>query len=263
MGLRAWRAGENVETALTLAGYGRHVVDGVVNYIVRDPATAEREASGMTPFVTPKRLKTSGGSRKVPVAKNVRRYVKNCMERLSEKKFFNSSVSVALSNLAGTVVPVPLYSIVNGTFDTNRIGNIIHVKSVTSRLIYTDTVDCRVRVVLVWDKQPNGALANPVDVLESAGVNGNYNNNNVVGAGGERFVIVSDTVHNIQPTVSASSTAVVSVRRYTTKVSRSVTYNASTGAITDITSGMLLYVVIPSTITGGLDGRIQIEYDDN
>ena len=218
-----------------------------------------------------KRSRSSAGSavsafrpytRRVPVSKNVKRYVKNCMERVSEHKYITNSVSVT-PGAAGTSIPAGLYNILNGTGDSGRVGNVIHVKSLHQRFSFSGTVHDVVRLILVKDKQCNGALANPVDVLETASILGCYNTNNVVGHGGDRFVIISDQTFTVQPAFSGELTFVEKNKMYTKSVHADVFYSASTGAVTDLVSTTFTWICISSGASTVLNGRMQVEYTDN
>lgn len=264
-GLTAWRAGESVETVLTLGGYTRNVIDGVVNYIAQDPAGAAREADTMTPAGKRGRYGgVTGLKKKVPVAPSVKKYVKNCMERLSEKKYVTVT-GRSLTNIptSGSTLALGLEGIIQGTSDSTRTGNMIHTKSLATRLSFSDSSCGWVRVTLVWDHQCNGTLGSVTDVFTAAAPDSTFNANTVRGHGGGRFTIVDDRVLTVQPTVSGATTFVQYNHVWKKPASATVVYNASTGAVTDLTSNNCFIVAISNNGTIDCGGQVQWEYDDN
>lgn len=92
--------------------------------------------------------------------------------------------------------------LVQGTTGYQRIGAQIALKSVYWQYILTlgntQQVPCCARVMLLWDRQPNGNVAAPNDILDPAGSPlAIYASMNL--ANRDRFVVLSDERHTLSP----------------------------------------------------------------
>lgn len=256
----AFRAGENIEKALTAAGYGYSVIQGINNYFSnsteteRDQIIANMSAKRQRSFTTTSSTTTG------TVSKPVKRYVKRCMSRYAEKKYVDIDVSSTNINPSSTNGSL-CSAIVQGTGDGTRTGNQITIRRIFLKGNFTDTVPVRCRLILVWDKLPNanGAAALAL-VTPTPGINTAYSHDNVVGWGGGRFNILYDKRIGLEPDFSGSTDNAFIFYKSTER--RTVIYNASTSAATDVSKGNLLLYLVADAATADFNGILTIEYED-
>jgi len=154
-----------------------------------------------------------------------------------------------------------LFAISQGTTKNQRIGNKIHayqIRITGVALVQSANNAGEVcRLMLVWDKQANGATASPADVLEQGtgatvaagtGLTSFVNMDNV-----ERFVILKDKKYSFNPT-SAGGGASASFPYYVNfkmnkKINMKVDYSSTTGAVTEIRSNNL-FILAYSAVNG-------------
>jgi len=236
----------------------------VTEYISANPNKAEAEEQQRR--MSNKRTKvdtiqTPARRFTVPVAPPVKKFVKGCMERAMEKKFLNQAIAITDIAAGGTLQQAALFNIVQGTTDSTRVGNVIRVRSIRAHLTFTDTVMTVFRILLIWDRQPNGAAAAVADVVATATFNGLYNTNNVVGAGGSRFTIISDVTGIINPNIVTTNTPYQYNRTFL--VNKSVTFGGNAGTIADMSTNNLFFLFFASSANTDLSGNLQIKYTDD
>lgn len=250
-----------MQAALTAAGYARDIISYAVNNIFSsDPV--ERliyEEGGMS-----KRMKmatTTTRRSTVPVSKSVKKYVKKCFDRLVDDKYISLAITDATASAAGTVNGNLLFGIVQGTSDSQRVGNHIRVKHVTLKGNWADTVPNNGRIIVFWDRQPNGAAPAFGELITSPSINGMYNHDTVVGCGGQRFTVLFDQRVVIQPEIAA--TATVKLFGYKNhKQNVVVTYDTTAGAITDMVTNNLCVAYIAAAATMDFVCNIEVCYTD-
>lgn len=108
------------------------------------------------------------------------------------------------------------------------------------------------RVMLVWDNQPNGALAAVTDVLSTANVTSPRNLNNR-----ERFVVLSDQTYVVGAnayTAGALTTGSPSPTYFSIykKLQSSTIFGGTGSAITDINTGSLFLLRVGKTANASL-----------
>lgn len=253
----AWRVGNDVATAVSNAGYAADVAQGLAEYI---NSRFFSDSEGMSERT--KRVRTEGpavrrGVPKARVAKGVKTYVKKCMDRLVEKKYQQKVMGSIVAGTSGTVTSIGIETITQGTSDSTRVGNVIKLQYVKIIGSVSDTTAAApypqgwLRYALVYDKQTNGALPAVNEILNTASAYSNWNHDNVVGAGGARFVPLK--WGTIQYECNAGNTAAANTVipfvincKLKDKLAR---FDASTGAITDLVSGGLFLVTIAQNAT--------------
>lgn len=254
-GRRAWRAGEDVQTVLTGLGYARSVVEGVLSYLgttgepeLTQASSQDSMASEASMGVRPKRQRTGARRSTIPVSKSVKKYVKKCFDRLVDDKYYSVAAADSTTATTGTVSSQGIcYSIVQGTTDQNRIGNHIRIKELSFKGHWLDTVPNVGRMIVVWDKQPNGAHPAFTDILLAADYNSPYNHDNVIGCGGQRFNILWDQRVVIEPQITAQGNRKLFSGKI--KLDKVVTYDASANAVTDLVTGNILFAYISGAAT--------------
>lgn len=178
-----------------------------------------------------------------------------------ELKYSDTAISAAV-NTTGSVslLHVPVL----GTDYTNRIGRKTVIKSVFLRgLLSRDNttpsaLSCQCRMILVLDKQPNGATPSIADILVNATSYAQLNPNNR-----DRFRVIRDEVWVLGPngvggTNTFASPNSFSVETYV-KLSIPVIFNgANGGTAADINSNALYLVWIGNLASGNSDGQIDM-----
>lgn len=161
-----------------------------------------------------------------------------------ERKHFDDQTTATVQS--ETPILHPLAIVLQNATGTGRNGD--QIKTLGSRLSYlikisASAASTQFRVLLIQDKQCNGALPAAGDVLEDVTVTDamvspiNLDNK-------YRFRILHDKVHQL----SISGNQSVYVRRQIKHMFK-VRYDATAGAITDLTSNNLFLMLISSETT--------------
>lgn len=210
---------------------------------------------------------TVGRRSTIPVAPSVKRYVKGCMKRMIEKKYLTYSLLGATSAVAGQILPTGIFNITQGAGDSQREGNTIHINKLDYKFQFNATGPGAMRLILCWDRQANGANPTATDIVTTASFLSTFNTNNVVGYGGSRFTIVKDLYFVIDPAEVAAATfsrqASSKATLYGKNIKRPVHFQASAGAVADIASNNLFWLVLGSTTTVGYSYYNCVEFLDN
>ena len=199
-GRRAYHAGEDIERAVTLAGFSAGIARGVYEYFTRVPELQQQSQSqGLDQDMAPSYKRgryynayRAGVKAKPKVAPTVKKYVKRCMDRIVETKYVEGSLSFTNPTSAGAIAGNFLSGIQLGTSDTSRVGNNIRVKNIWLKGYWSDANNAVLRLLLAWDRQPNGAVPAVTDIITANGTNSGYNHDTVVGQGGQRFTVITD-----------------------------------------------------------------------
>jgi len=168
-----------------------------------------------------------------------------------EKKFIDSTQPIAA--LAGSAILLMNGSATGDDFN-NRNGREIKMKSLYLRITGANTVDQEscVRVMLVYDKQPNGNTPAITDVLVSADVNAANNLNNK-----ERFITISDKVY----TCSTAAKRSWLTKKYK-RLDTSTQYSGTGATVASIATGALFLILIPQNLQNGAStGNYTIGYN--
>lgn len=181
--------------------------------------------------------------------------VYNARARKMEKKFIDVQTVYSAWNVSRTYI-VLLNGVATGTDYNTRIGREITMTSYYHRMFITDATNVQqVRCMLVYDKQPAGALPAITDILQYSDANSPNNLNNR-----DRFVVVSDKVYTISP----QGTEIKFVKKYK-KLRTITTYNNTGNGITDIATGALYFVAFAfnNVTTTTLSGYSRVRFIDN
>lgn len=187
-----------------------------------------------------------------------------------EKKFLDTRINLAVLGALGTATDATaaftpgFLAIARGTGDTERVGNLICVKNFNFRghLFYelvNANQSARVRVIFFWDLQANGAVPTIADLLEGPvadasnnvrkEIDGFRNLDNVA-----RFKIIKDKTYTYNATSLVTgpySTAISLPVKVSWKGDMPVHYSSNTGAITEMRSENLSFVVFSDTGDAG------------
>lgn len=192
--------------------------------------------------------------------KGVNKFLPRDKQKVEKKSLDTSARNVACDNV-GTIVPLNVIG--QGTGLSGRIGNRINLKSVQMRCLITgntSTVPFAVRVMLVYDRQPNGLLA----VLTQAGTNGGshgiLDTQSLSGTtvcntteplflpNRNRFTVLMDKVIDCQPQFS-TDVVFKSVQKYK-KINTYAEYNGSAANMNTINVGALYFIYYSTQATG-------------
>lgn len=165
---------------------------------------------------------------------------------------------------------VLLNAIAGGTENWNRIGKTIRPKKLHLRLAFlpssTTSTSLKydsIRILVVWDKQPNGALATYPAVVQDADAAGNLTSNTMsdmcVGSI-DRFKILRDK--RLTMLLTTINTGVVNIamdipqenlqQDYSVDLKGlKCQYNATGGSITTITTGALMFIAFGENSSSG------------
>jgi len=182
----------------------------------------------------------------------------------ADAKFFDVAETTYAANSTGTITHLDI--IPQGTTVNSREGKSYRLKSVLIRgmVVVNSTTTHNVCVAyLVWDKQPNKALAAITDVLTSAFAFAFSNREN---AG--RFTILKKMVYATtgNSTAPATGKEMFSIdERYVCppNLISSKTNADTTGVIGNTITGALLLITVGNTVAGTADGDFQLRFRIN
>lgn len=127
-----------------------------------------------------------------------------------------------------------------GTSANTRVGRKIQMKSIFLRWITSTGLNAApIRIVLIYDRNPQGALPNIGEIFLADSFNAMLNL-----ANSDRFVVIADEVHNSNYAVGAAQYAGTIYR----KLNLDAVYSQTAGDITSQTSGAIY------AISSGLGG---------
>ncbi len=189
-----------------------------------------------------------------------------------ELKFHDVDIDDAVVQSAGDVDPA-INLIAAGTTESTRIGRKVTILSIGWRYSVTlPEVDAAatpapgdvIRVMLVLDKQCNGAAATVTDMLETTGYQSFNNLSNK-----SRFRTLHDATFPLNYlTLASDNAAVVSSaevwQHYTffKKVKIPIEFSAGTGALTEIRSNNLFVLLITKRGAAGFESKMRLRFSD-
>lgn len=178
--------------------------------------------------------------------------LRRAVQSLEEKKVVDTATAVYACSTTGTVTALNLAA--QGTDYTQRVGRkTTNVAVQLEGYIQpedTTTNNCKSRVLLIYDGQPNGALATIADIFTAATANAFMNLNNR-----DRFRVLADVncaLGGISSTATqsyAQSPSVHNVSIYR-KINLDTIWNNTTGVIASVGTGALLLVTIGDQAAG-------------
>lgn len=189
-----------------------------------------------------------------------------------KKEFFLKHFTNAIGSERFSTTPVftdLCYGITNGESDGKRIGNKIVIRQVMIRghcTASTSTVLQTCRLVLIYDKQPNGALPAFTDIYNNAECN-TLPRVDI----SERFTFLKEWYFPISGYQTGTLTAAGVSSTYlideTIDCYCPIMYGASTGAASDLKEGNLFLVQIGEYASSATNPiavlNLQVNYTDN
>lgn len=161
-------------------------------------------------------------------------------------------------------------AMLQGTTASTRIGNKVVIKTFQLRgelVVPNDAPANTVRLILLWDSQPNGALPALTDVLTATDGKSFMNL-----ANRDRFWVLKDWQMNVGPSTNlvlaaGAAPPLTKTFNWYVKVNRETVYNGNAGTIGDIRTGALLLLgcgshTAASALYSTLDGTVRVRYTD-
>lgn len=186
----------------------------------------------------------------VRTGKRVSRLALRIPPSIRDFQFFD--FNVALGPAAGLQVAT-IFQPVQGTGSSNRYGDKVLAHSLQYQFACTAAIaNSLSRVLIVYDKQPNGAVpagnlpltsASPVAFKDP-----DFRN---------RFVILRDFLIDNLPSYNMNQTKHDGLQKGIIKLNKISTFNGNAGAITDVTTGSYLFMIF-STNAAATVGQTRI-----
>lgn len=178
-----------------------------------------------------------------------------------EWKSVDTTISMAADQNSAVQL---LNGIARGDEINERTGRKVQMRSIEMHLYATVTpatgTDQRQRVLVIYDKQTNGAALTAANVLQNTSPVGLRNLENR-----SRFICLYDEAFSLNATGESDSERTFKWYR---KVNLTVTFNSGdAGTVADITTGSLYMVVVGSNVAGAtagsVNGYVRVRYTDN
>lgn len=188
-----------------------------------------------------------------------------------ELKFFDrDNDDVVISNtgdVSGSLIGIP-----QGVGDKERIGRKIIIRSIDWRVSFelsttgtTSGTTDQVRILLILDRQCNGAAPTVLDILETTDYLSFYNLANSM-----RFTVLVDKTFVLNATAAGGDgvgnfDGAVVGRSFKThlKCAFPIEYDLVTGAIAGIRSNNLISMYISKSANAGLESKFRFRYSDS
>jgi len=208
-----------------------------------------------------KRVRMGDGSSRRP-----RRYLRRprrLLQNVPEYKYMDTTLSPGSTRCDTTGDVILVNGCARGDDVGDRIGRKIVMKSLEMRLYAYVTagtgVDQTNRVMVVYDKQPNGAAPAITDVLVSISTTALKNANN-----DHRFNVLYDQTYYLNGSGESDSAKIWKNYR---RLNFPVQFNSGdAGTIADIQTGSLYFLVMGSEARGvtasQINGRVRVKFVD-
>lgn len=176
-----------------------------------------------------------------------------------ERKFVDLNDAVYELSTSGVTTLIPV--IPQGAGESQRIGREVQLASVQIHgycSAKTTTVTSRGRIMLVWDKQPNAALAAVTDILTANSSQALLNDQNK-----KRFRVLLNEFFVFSGNITTPSTGmeIYPFQRFVKLRKRMITYGTvGTGVIGDIKTGALLLLTTGDIATGTGSAQLQATF---
>jgi len=235
--LAAFRAGQDIKDAVETAGYSSSLAESTYNKIM----SSRRQT---LPIGT-------------PVAPNVKRYVKNCMKNVTEVQCLTTNLANTVMGTAGSVTSAGFELITQGSTDSSRKGDVIHVKRFRLKgFVFGPNASGFCRIIVFRDLQSNGTTPTVAQVLATATVYGMFNSSTDTAYGGARFNILSDKtyVQNIQ----VAATAITLPYDVSFKDDFMITYITNGGTAASVGTGNIWILAVADNATSSFTSLFKV-----
>lgn len=177
----------------------------------------------------------------------------NARARGVEKKYIDTTATVT------TLLTTPTITLLNssqtGTDYTNRIGREIKMSSNYLRWNASASSNGHLRVMIIYDKQPNGSFPALSDLVVTGLANYSISPNNLNNK--DRFITISDKVY----TFNTASNPNYFVKKYK-KLATNTTYSGTTTGIGSLATGALYLVLMATTDTISFNYNNRVRFVD-
>jgi len=242
LGLAALRTGQDIRDAVEAAGYSKQLAESTYNKIM-----SQRRST--LPIMD------------APIPGPVKRYVKTCMDNVVELQSVVYALGSVVAGTAGTITALGLQSIIQGSADGTRKGDVIHVSSFQMKgVCLTGTTGGIIRIVIFRDLQSNGATPAVTDILSSASYIAMYNVSNVTKVGGARFKILYDRVY-VQ-NLNIAATAYFDYLEYSNSGKFMTTYISNSGTSASVGTNNVWMLSIADNANSQSNVTTQFMYRD-
>jgi hypothetical protein len=177
-----------------------------------------------------------------------------------EYKIIDTQLSLAAISTTANILQ--LTNIAQGTSDITREGNQIKISSIQFKYymeINASTTATALRFILVQDKQTNGAIYTPGDLLEDASPTDVIVSPNNLG-NKFRFRILYNKVHTLSQNGSR-----MQYKEFYKKVELPIRYDGNAGTIADVNTNSLSMFIVSdeATNTPIIDMFVRLRFIDN
>lgn len=158
-----------------------------------------------------------------------------------EKKFFDKTISSSECSTTGTITHIN--AITQGNDYNNMLGRQTQMKSVSVHgyvAVGATPTSAAIRLLVVYDKSPSGALPAITDILTVASMGGHVNLNN-----SSRFVILYDRFGELEVT----DKSIQNINLYR-RIDLPATQKSNDGAIANYVTGAMYLVTVGNLATG-------------
>lgn len=170
------------------------------------------------------------------------------MKSLQEKKFVDIGSTATVVSAQTTAVQLLLNPLSQGTTASTRIGNLVTMKSIAyrwqGRTVGATTGSSPLRIIIVYDKQSNGALAASTAIQATDEIVSYRNLTN-----SRRFTTLVD--EEVKESISASSGPTAFIHSGYRKLNLNIEFGGNAGTVADITSGAVIALFYQN---GGIGG---------
>ncbi len=173
-----------------------------------------------------------------------------------EVKFVDQFFAAVAAPQPSSSTPSVMNLLAEGSSQDQRIGEQVTMKMIQLRLTFIKDAgntqpSTTIRAILVWDRQPNGALATSANILENPALVGGNEDVNIMSQHNAqtraRFQFLFDKTFTMNDGHNAHRTM-----KWTVKLSnRKVQYNGAGAGIGNINTGALLFLVMGNVTDGG------------
>ncbi len=197
-----------------------------------------------------------------------------------ETKFFDTPISfVNLNNLAGEVFQDSVNLIPQGVQEDERVGRKCNLVSMEMKLQYTAGADADepyddvIRIIIFLDKQANGAIATPQEILQDPTVFSFYNLEN-----SSRFRILYDNTQSFNSLGATDADPINHIPKYSARnrylrcykrMNLPIEFGGTTGALTEVRSNNIGILgirqaagIVEQPVISG-NGRVRVRFSDN
>lgn len=176
----------------------------------------------------------------------------------TEKKFVDMAQTTFAANTTGTIALVA--TIAQGASENQRVGRKIYFKSIQCHgFLQSDTATTitNARYMLVYDAQPGASLPAITDILNTANYNSFLNDANK-----DRFTVLRDKKYALCGNITTPSTGkeIYAINFFQRLKNLPSTFNTTTGAIGDITTGAIYCLSVGTTVAGTADGNFGLGF---